>query len=120
MVPAVSTLYAFAPQSELLTITCGGARSGNSAIGSVGMETAPASTITSAHTVANTGRLMKKSTNTQRLRHYELVASWDHVQGEDLIGRRFGICLRSLRSARRRRLFRHRDAVLQKDRKSVV
>ena len=32
-------------------------------MGSVGMEIAPAKMISSAHTVANTGRWMKKSTN---------------------------------------------------------
>jgi hypothetical protein len=72
MVTADSTAWAFAPMYVLVTITCGGARSGSSAIGSVGIEIAPASTITMAQTVANTGRLMKKSTNTERLRHKKL------------------------------------------------
>src|SRR3989449_11384696 len=44
-------------------MTCGGARSGNSAIGSVGIEIAPARIMKRAQTVAKTGRRMKKSTN---------------------------------------------------------
>src|SRR5215831_10557676 len=58
---------------ELVTITCGGASSGSSEIGKLGIEIAPAKTISSAHTVANTGRRMKKSTNTRVLRHAGLA-----------------------------------------------
>jgi len=54
----------------LVTTTCGGARFGNCAIGSVGIEIAPAKIIISAHTVANTGRWMKKSTNKAGFRLY--------------------------------------------------
>src|ERR1700676_433497 len=63
MVTADSTGCALAPLYPLLTTTCGGARSGTCAIGRVGMEIAPPRIISSAHTVANTGRRMKKSTN---------------------------------------------------------
>ena len=55
MVTADSTVCALAPMYPLLTTTCGGARSGNCATGSVGMQIAPASTINNAQTVANTG-----------------------------------------------------------------
>src|SRR6266568_8904743 len=44
-------------------LTCGGASVGNCAIGRLGMATAPAKIISSEHTVANTGRRMKKLTN---------------------------------------------------------
>src|ERR1700730_1533008 len=44
--------------------TCGGARSGYCAIGSVGMAITPARMITSEQTLARIGRLMKVSTNT--------------------------------------------------------
>src|SRR5215813_4311920 len=64
VVTADSTVCAFAPIYTLVTITCGGANSGNCAMGSVGIAIAPPSTISSAHTVANTGLSMKKSTNT--------------------------------------------------------
>src|SRR5258708_35031921 len=60
---ADSTVCALVPMYPLLTTTCGGARSGNSAIGRVGMGMAPAMIMNSAHTVAKTGRRMKKSTN---------------------------------------------------------
>ena len=43
-------------------VTCGGANCGYRETGSVGMETAPARTISNAQTVANTGRRIKKST----------------------------------------------------------
>ena len=56
MVTADSTACALAPMYPLETTTCGGANSGNCAIGSVGIEMAPPSTINSAQTVANTGR----------------------------------------------------------------
>jgi hypothetical protein len=46
-----------------LTTTCGGASCGYSEIGMLGIETAPTSTISSAHTVAKMGRRMKNSTN---------------------------------------------------------
>src|SRR5712691_10617295 len=45
-----------------MTCTCGGASSGNCAIGSVGMAMAPARTITSEQTLARIGRLIKVST----------------------------------------------------------
>src|ERR1022692_1781944 len=54
---------------KLETPTCGGARLGNCAIGSVGIAAAPARIISSAHTVANTGRRMKKSTNIEIPNH---------------------------------------------------
>jgi hypothetical protein len=63
IVTADSTVCALAPMYALVTTTCGGAKSGNCAIGKVGMEIAPAKIIISAQTVANTGRRMKKSTN---------------------------------------------------------
>src|SRR5208282_4900063 len=63
IVTADSTVCALAPTYPLLTLTCGGARLGNCAIGKVGITTAPARMISSAQTVANTGRRMKKSTN---------------------------------------------------------
>src|SRR5277367_778012 len=63
MVTADSTVCALAPIYALVTSTCGGAKSGNCATGSVGMQIAPASTMNNAQTVANTGRSMKKSTN---------------------------------------------------------
>src|SRR5580700_5098123 len=63
MVTADSTVCALAPTYPLLTLTCGGARLGNCAIGKVGITTAPARMINSAQTVANTGLRMKKSTN---------------------------------------------------------
>src|SRR5277367_1919335 len=63
MVTADSTVCALAPIYELVTSTCGGAKSGNCATGSVGMQMAPASTMNNAQTVAKTGRSMKKSTN---------------------------------------------------------
>src|SRR6202022_576575 len=44
--------------------TCGGARSGYCAIGSVGIAISPARMITSEQTLARIGRLMKVSTNT--------------------------------------------------------
>jgi hypothetical protein len=46
----------------LVTVTCGGASVGYKAMGSVGMQTAPARIISRAQTVANTGRWIKKST----------------------------------------------------------
>src|SRR2546425_556692 len=49
-----------------MTCTCGGASSGNWAIGSVGMTMTPARMITSEQTLARIGRLMKVSTNTLR------------------------------------------------------
>src|SRR5690348_8298457 len=67
IVTADSTVAASAPLYALVTITCGGARFGNCATGSEGIEIAPPSTMTIAQTLANIGRLMKKSTNTQKL-----------------------------------------------------
>src|SRR6266850_6344491 len=64
VVTAVSTTCALAPLYTALTVTCGGARFGNCAIGSEGMDTAPARIIISAQTVAKIGRRMKKFTNT--------------------------------------------------------
>src|SRR5690348_1909403 len=64
VVTADSTVCALAPVYTLVTVTCGGASCGYCATGSRGMHTAPAITMNSEHTVANTGRLMKKSTNT--------------------------------------------------------
>src|SRR5579872_5855486 len=66
VVTADSTVCALAPVYTLVTVTCGGASCGYCAIGSRGMHTAPAITMNSEHTVAKTGRLMKKSTNTPR------------------------------------------------------
>src|SRR5437899_7737029 len=63
MVTADSTVCALAPTYPLNTETCGGARLGNCATGKVGITTAPARMISRAQTVANTGRLIKKSTN---------------------------------------------------------
>src|SRR5262249_53597712 len=77
VVTADSTVWAFAPMNTLVTTTCGGARSGNCAIGSVGIEIAPARIISSAQTVANTGRRMKKSTNN---REFRLGVEWVHVK----------------------------------------
>src|SRR6266436_9496239 len=74
IVTADSTVCAFAPMYTLVTTTCGGARFGNCAIGSVGMEIAPARIIISAQTVANTGRRMKKSTNKAGVR---LCLGWE-------------------------------------------
>ena len=56
MVTADSTVCAFAPMYTLPTMTCGGARSGNSAMGNVGIEIAPARMMKREQTVANTGR----------------------------------------------------------------
>src|ERR1700720_1190799 len=64
-VTAVSTVWALAPTYTLVTETCGGARVGNCAIGKVGITAEPARIISSAQTVAKTGRFMKKSTNIQ-------------------------------------------------------
>src|SRR5579872_3455270 len=63
IVTADSTVCAFAPMYPLDTTTCGGAKSGNCAMGSEGIEIAPPKIISSAQTVAKTGRRMKKSTN---------------------------------------------------------
>ena len=52
------------PAVNAVTATCGGASSGNCAIGSVGIAIAPARMITSEHTLARIGRRMKVSTNT--------------------------------------------------------
>jgi hypothetical protein len=45
-----------------LTVTVGGVSSGNCAMGSVGIAMAPARMMTSEHTLARIGRLMKVST----------------------------------------------------------
>src|SRR5580698_8115670 len=63
MVTADSTVCALAPVYPLDTETCGGARSGNCETGRVGITAAPARMMSRAHTVAKTGRRMKKSTN---------------------------------------------------------
>src|SRR5882724_11436001 len=63
MVTADSTVCALAPIYPLDTTTCGGAKSGNCAMGREGIEIAPPRIISSAQTVANTGRWIKKSTN---------------------------------------------------------
>src|SRR6266566_986045 len=60
-------------------MTCGGARSGNSAMGSVGMEIAPARMMNRAQTVAKTGRRMKKSTNKAGVR---LRLEWSRAAHE--------------------------------------
>src|SRR3981081_4139647 len=70
MVTADSTVCGFAPMYTLLTITCGGARLGNCAMGSVGIVIAPPKIISSAQTVANTGRRMKKSTKYHLVFHH--------------------------------------------------
>src|SRR5207249_1053605 len=62
IVTADSTVCALAPMYTLVTTTWGGARSGNCAIGRLGIEIAPPKIMNRAHTVANTGRSMKKST----------------------------------------------------------
>ncbi len=62
-VTAVSTVSAFAPVYTEVTMTCGGVSSGYWAIGRVGIAMAPASTMTTAQTLARIGRLMKTSTN---------------------------------------------------------
>ncbi len=59
VVTADSTTWALAPMYTLWTPTCGGARLGNCATGSLGMEIAPARMIINAHTVAKMGRRMK-------------------------------------------------------------
>src|SRR5262245_134681 len=79
-------------------------------MGRVGMEIAPASTMTMAHTVANTGRLMKKSTNTERLRHNNVVAP-GILDSSELVGRLFGTGLCGLCVGRR--LFGYRRSVFQ-------
>ena len=63
VVTADSTASAFAPMYTLWTCTCGAASSGYCAIGSVGMLTAPPITISTAHTDAKIGRLMKNAAN---------------------------------------------------------
>jgi hypothetical protein len=63
VVTADSTSLEFAPIKLLVTTTCGGASFGYREIGSVGIQTAPASTIRRAQTVAKIGRRIKKSTN---------------------------------------------------------
>src|SRR3954453_18663140 len=63
VVTADSTACALAPTYTLCTCTCGAASSGYWAMGSVGMLTAPTSTITIAQTDAKIGPLMKKSAN---------------------------------------------------------
>src|SRR5665213_468930 len=62
VVTADSTVAEFAPTKLHETTTCGGASCGYSETGSVGIDTAPASTISSAQTVAKMGRRMKNST----------------------------------------------------------
>src|SRR5207302_2447238 len=84
------------------TWTVGGARLGNCAIGSVGIETAPPRMMSRAHTVAKIGRLMKKSTNIDllasldlrvhrhsvrqhlRIRNYDLVP-WLQAIGDNIV-----------------------------------
>jgi len=60
-VTLASTASALAPVYVAATVTVGGAMFGNCAIGSVGIATTPSSKMTSAHTVAKTGRRRKKS-----------------------------------------------------------
>src|ERR1051326_201986 len=93
-------------------MTCGGASSGSCARGSVGSEIAPARTMTMAHTVANTGRLMKKSTNTLGLRHGKVVAPGFADSSGTLVGRLFRTGLRGL-CVGLGRLLRHRHSILQ-------
>src|SRR5579884_56290 len=62
VVTLLSTACEFAPVYDAVTVTAGGVRLGYCATGSVGMETAPASTISSEHTVAKTGLRIKKLT----------------------------------------------------------
>src|SRR6185437_9269839 len=63
IVTAFSTVSASAPIYAALTVTSGGASVGYIDMGSVGRHTAPARMMSSAQTVAKTGRRMKKSTN---------------------------------------------------------
>src|SRR5713226_4262427 len=63
VVTAVSTASALAPVYTAVTDTCGGDTCGYFSIGIVGIDSAPARTITSEQTVARIGRLMKVSTN---------------------------------------------------------
>src|SRR6185437_3848189 len=63
IVTAFSTVSASAPIYAALTVTSGGASVGYIDMGSVGRHTAPARMMSRAHTVAKTGRRMKKSTN---------------------------------------------------------
>src|SRR5271157_5336991 len=63
MVTDDSTAWALAPVYTLATWICGGASSGNCAIGRNGIQTAPAITMNSEVTVEKTGRWMKKSAN---------------------------------------------------------
>jgi hypothetical protein len=50
-------------------------------MGRLGIEIAPANTINRAQTVANTGRWIKKSTNTRALRQTKILWDAGHVQG---------------------------------------
>src|ERR1700676_4245404 len=56
VVTADSTVWELAPGEMVVTPACGGARLGNCAMGSVGMQTAPARIMSRAQTVENTGR----------------------------------------------------------------
>src|SRR5579859_4073243 len=105
IVTADSTVCAFAPMYPLDTTTCGGASSGNCATGSVGIAIAPPRIISSAHTVANTGLSMKKSTNTFSL-----------APDLDLFSCYFWKSMPRARFAVRGRcgLLHHRHSVLQK------
>src|ERR1700733_14286484 len=58
-----STASAFAPTYVHETVTCGGVICGYCSIGKLGIAIAPARMITSEHTAAKIGRLMKKSRN---------------------------------------------------------
>src|SRR5690348_4139346 len=63
VVTADSTVSALAPMYTADTDTDGGATSGYCAIGMFGIAMAPASTMTSEHTLARIGRLTNVSTN---------------------------------------------------------
>src|SRR5689334_2814010 len=90
VVTADSTVCALAPVYTLVTVTCGGASCGYCATGSRGMHTAPAITMNSEHTVANTGRLMKKSTNTPA-RPYGVMLRGFSPEASRVHHRTFGI-----------------------------
>src|SRR5216684_4347191 len=92
IVTADSTVCAFAPMYPLLTTTCGGANSGNCAMGKDGIAIAPPRMISSAHTVANTGLSMKKSTNTVSLASDLEVCSYDFWKSVRRSG--FAVCRR--------------------------
>src|SRR6476469_3007837 len=62
-VTALSTMSELAPTYVLVTVTCGGAKSGYCAMGREGMDKTPANVTRMEQTAAKIGRRMKKSTN---------------------------------------------------------